>query len=211
MGLGLATVYGIVQQHGGWVEVESKAGEGTLFRVFFPFFDERKKTASEPEIKDNVVPRGRKTILLAEDDAVLSRSVINGLQLLGYGVVEAVDGVDALRKWQEHSEEIDLLLTDMMMPGEMSGLELARQIQARRPGFKVIISSGYSDELNNLNLELYPDIVLLPKPYGIPALAKTIRQCLDASGINHEVGPNGINTPNAHHTPMGIDSRFLSS
>ena len=184
-GLGLATVHGIVQQHEGWIEVESKVGEGTVFRVYLPALAQEQATAAEDKIKQ--VPRGRETILLVEDDAMLLRSVISGLQLLGYRVVEAVDGADALLKWQEHSEEIDLMLTDMVMPGGMSGLELAHKIQSTRPGLKVIISSGYSEELIDLNPELYPGITLLPKPYGIPALARTIRQCLDASAVPNPV------------------------
>ncbi|MEI6561718.1 MAG: PAS domain S-box protein [Verrucomicrobiota bacterium] len=179
-GLGLATVHGIIQQHGGWIDVESKVGEGTVFRVYLPAFAEEQATAAEGKLKQ--IPRGRETILLVEDDVVLLRSVISGLQLLGYRVVEAVDGVDAWLKWQEHSEEIDLLLTDMVMPGGMNGLELAQQIQNAMPGFKVILSSGYSDTLNHANPELFPGITMLPKPYGISVLARTIRQCLDASG-----------------------------
>jgi PAS domain S-box-containing protein len=189
-GLGLATIHGIIQRHGGWVEVESKVGAGTVFRVHLPAFAEEQATAAERKI--NRPPRGRETILLVEDDKVLLRSVIGGLQLLGYRVIEAVDGVDALLKWQEHGEEIDLILTDMVMPGGISGLELAQQIQNAKPGFKIIISSGYSDALINFNPELCSGITLLPKPYGIPGLARTIRQCLDSGDM-----PNPVQIP--HH------------
>ena len=176
-GLGLATAHGIIQQHGGWIDVESKLGEGTIFRVYLPFFAAEQATPTKG--KNNQFAKGSETILLVEDDAALLRSISRALRLLNYQVIEAVNGVDALAKWQESHEEIDLLLTDVVMPGGIAGLDLAQQIQSQRPGFEVIISSGYSNELNNFSPELYPGITLLPKPYDITALAKAIRRSLD--------------------------------
>ena len=177
-GLGLATVYGIVQQHGGWIEVESKLGKGTLFRVFLPVCEEENIGAAT---KGNQVPTGTEKILFVEDDEKLRSLVVRTLKGLGYQVAEAANGVDALKKWEEHNGEYDLLLTDMVMPEGMSGLELAQIIQRKNPTLKVIISSGYSNTLNSMSQDLSPGITLLPKPYGIPTIAKTIRQILDPS------------------------------
>ncbi len=177
-GLGLATVYGIVKQHEGWIDVESKVGRGTTFRIFLPVTQMRQTADSVAgEIQTS---SGGETILVAEDDPALLRAVVFGLQRLGYRVLEAVNGADALQKWREHKDAIDLLLTDMVMPEGMSGLELAQQIQRERAGLKVIISSGYSSELNRLGQEMGADITLLPKPYHIADLSGMLRRCLDA-------------------------------
>ena len=178
-GLGLSTVYGIVQQHRGWIEVESQVGHGALFQVFFPVCEntpsEESRTNSEAE------PHGLETILLAEDDELIRQVVTRGLNHLGYTVVEACDGEEALREWEKHKGKIALLMTDMVMSGNMSGLDLARQLRAKKPGLKTIISSGYSRDLaaDGAINETDKDLVFLSKPYQLSTLAKTLRQCLD--------------------------------
>jgi two-component system, cell cycle sensor histidine kinase and response regulator CckA len=176
-GLGLATVHGILGLHKGWVEFQSEPGQGSVFRAFFPATAIR---ASEPLPADEpkLLP-GHEIILLVEDEASLRRVTSRGLRALGYNVLEAADGREALKLWTEHHAQIDLLLSDMVMPGGLTGLELAEQLRASMPGLKVIISSGYSAENLTQKIQADPSITRLQKPCAFQALSKTIRQCLD--------------------------------
>jgi len=178
-GLGLSTVYGIVQQHRGWIEVESQMGQGALFQVFLPVCENTPSEESRTDFGGE--PHGRETILLAEDDVLIRQVMARGLKHLGYTVVEACDGAEALREWEKHKGKIALLLTDMVMPGNMSGLDLTRQLRAKKPGLKTIISSGYSRDLatDSAINETEKDLVFLGKPYLLSTLAKTLRHCLD--------------------------------
>jgi CheY-like chemotaxis protein len=172
-GLGLATVHGIVAQHKGWVEVESELGKGTTFKVFLPTTTKRK---AEPTQTEKIaVNRGHETILLVEDDTNLRQLVAKGLRLMGYRVLEADNGQTAMKLWQENSQQIDLLFSDMRMPEGMSGLDLAERLRKEKPNLKVIITSGYI-------MEGHPSpggIVYFAKPYEFQILSKTIRDCLD--------------------------------
>ena len=179
-GLGLATVYGIVKQHKGWVEVASQPGQGTTFRVYFP-------VAGEPECLPAAAPPlpeitcGRcETVFLVEDDAVLREFVREVLTQHKYRVVEAASGAEALQTWDQLGGEVDLLLTDMVMPNGVSGWELANQLRKRRADLKVIFSSGYSEEVigNDFALER---AWFLPKPYNPQQLTHMVRRCLDPS------------------------------
>ena len=177
-GLGLATVYGIVNQHQGWVEVESKEGEGSCFRVFLPACDEGVPSFG-PLPPLDPLPGGRETILFVEDDASLHPVIAQGLESLGYTVVKAHDGMEALEKWEQHREQIALLLTDMVMPEGLSGMELARKLKQKNPALQVIISSGYSLELNRPGQRTEPGVIYLAKPYQMSRLAAALRHCLD--------------------------------
>jgi CheY-like chemotaxis protein len=176
-GLGLATVHGIVAQHKGWVEVESKPGKGTTFKVFFPA--SAKESAVAAPAGAPMVVRGHETILLVEDETNLRRLVAQGLRLLGYQVLEAENGLTAMKLWQEHSQCIDLLFTDMVMPEGMTGLGLAEKMKEKKTNLKVIISSGYNMETAGNGTKAEGGILYFQKPYEFEALSMAIRNCLD--------------------------------
>jgi len=177
-GLGLATAYGIVKHHHGWIDVFSQLGGGSVFKTFLPL-------RPEPDPSQAVArpakasPGGHETILVVEDEATLRELVCTLLRHYGYRVLEAGHGKEALEVWRAKHSEIDLLLTDMMMPEGISGWELAEKLQTERPGLKVIYTSGYSVDLLGRNKEFGQDIHFLPKPYQPHVLAKAVRDCLD--------------------------------
>lgn len=178
-GLGLATVYGIVKQHHGWVEVNSQLGVGTTFKVFLPAVQ---STAQHTEFLDQqtLVRGGGETILVVEDESSLRELVTKVLRNYGYQVLEAAHGKEALRIWQGAASKPALLLTDMMMPEGMTGWELAARIRQDAPGLKVLFTSGYSPEIFGTEVQLDVNSNFLPKPYHPRLLARTVRSCLDS-------------------------------
>jgi len=176
-GLGLATVYGIVKQHQGWLEVDSQPGQGTSFKVFLPVSS--KAPAGEYRRKPKEARGGDETILVVEDEPALRELVQEILRKKGYAVLEAGTGVQALKLWQQHTEDIDLLLTDMMMPEGVSGRELAEKILAERPEVKVLYTSGYSLDIVSAGFALKDGLNFLQKPYQPETLAQMVRDCLD--------------------------------
>jgi len=177
-GLGLATVYGIVKQHQGWVEVESQVGQGTSFKVFLPV--PTKADAREVMQQPKVAPGGTETILVVEDEPALRELVQEILQKKGYRVLDAATGVEALKLWEQHKEDIDLLLTDMMMPDGVGGRELAERVLEERADLKVIYSSGYSLDSVGNGTQLGDGRNFLQKPYDPETLAQMVRDCLNA-------------------------------
>jgi two-component system cell cycle sensor histidine kinase/response regulator CckA len=175
-GLGLATVYGIVKQHQGWIEVESQLDQGSTFKVFFPAqqLTPVKPIETAPRLKVN---GGKETVLVVEAESSLRELTYQVLHRYGYCVLSAPSGIEALVLWEQHKEQIDLLLTDMMMPNGISGRELASRLLADRPKLKVLYTSGYSEEL--LGDAFGEDIHFLPKPYVPITLAQAVRDCLD--------------------------------
>lgn len=182
-GLGLATVYGIAKQHHGWVEVQSTVGQGSEFRVYLPALDAPLATDTAHEPMPEPIRGGREVILLVEDDRGVRSSISRLLQRQGYRVIEAEHGAAALQQWKTFRDAIELLFTDMVMPEGMNGLELAARLRQDRPSLKVILTSGYSEEITTS-----PDfdgrgIVYLAKPSDPDELARTVRNCLDQRSV----------------------------
>lgn len=178
-GLGLATVYGIVKQHHGWVEVASQVGVGTTFKVFIPAVQAVSEQTSFKSNADNV-RGGTETILVVEDEPALRELVTKVLRTYGYKVLEATHGKDAIRVWENTDVKPELLLTDMMMPEGMTGWDLACHIRNESPDMKVVYTSGYSPEIFGGEVKMDSNANFLPKPFHPRVLAKTVRQCLDA-------------------------------
>lgn len=180
-GLGLSVVHGIVKQHHGWIEVESVVGKGTTVRIYFP------PTDKQPEIEfPSRAPAGaapdatakRKTVLIVEDEEMVRKLASTILQRNGYDVIEAKDGPHALEVWTEHKDEVDLLLTDMIMPNGITGGELAHLLLRERPSLPVIYASGYSMELTAPDFLETDRQSFLQKPYLIEQLVATVQRCL---------------------------------
>lgn len=177
-GLGLATVFGIAQQHNGWINAYSEVGNGSTFRLYLPLLTAAPNAEVEVQPAGNV-RGGNETILLVEDEQslrVLTREV---LTRLGYRVLEATTGLTALDVWKEHRQEIRLLLTDLVMPDGISGRDLAKQLGEADPQLKVIYTSGYSRDIAGHNFPLQDGINFLSKPFQAAKLAQTVRNCLD--------------------------------
>jgi two-component system NtrC family sensor kinase len=185
-GLGLATVYGVVQQHQGWIDVENRAGEGAKFIFFIPLSPIPAATSPDEQPRAKLVG-GKETILLVEDEPVVHRLARNILQRLGYRVYEASNGAEALTVWGEHAEKIDLLLTDMVMPGDPGGRKLARTLQAQKPTLKVIYTTGYSVDALNMDEPLDEGSNFVPKPYTSESLARVLRRQLDEPSSKNDL------------------------
>jgi two-component system cell cycle sensor histidine kinase/response regulator CckA len=180
-GLGLSTVYGIVKQHQGWIEVESEVGKGAQFSVFLPVATKAEPKTPERNILD--IPGGNETILVVEDEEALRELVSDILQRKGYKVLEAATGGDALKLWREHQSGIDLLLTDMMMPGGLGGREVAEKLLADRPDLKVIYTSGYSIDTVTPDFTGSDQQNFLQKPYDPETLARMVREILNGVAV----------------------------
>jgi len=178
-GLGLATVYGIVKQHQGWVKVESEVGKGTTFRVFLPQAAQA-SAASSDTAPAPAVRGGEETILVVEDEEPVRELVCHLLSGHGYQILQAESGPKALDVWRERKDDIDLLLTDLVMPDRMNGRELAERLWADRPDLKVVFTSGYSAEVVGRDFTGRGGLQYLQKPYHPTKLASVVRDCLDA-------------------------------
>jgi len=179
-GLGLATVYGIVKQHEGWIEVASRPGEGAAFTIYFPVLAQP-QPRKQSSAAGNGNARGSETILLVEDEPAVRMVSRRVLEMGGYKVLEATSGAEALEVWRKHSPQIKLLVTDIVMPGGLNGGELAEKLKAERPGLKTIFMSGYSPSLIGKGSEFFRQAGanFLQKPCSTKLLLETVRNTLN--------------------------------
>ncbi len=213
-GLGLATTYGIVKQHDGWIELNSQPGRGTTFRLYFPVAEgppadaaaaETPPAPSAPVPAPAPAPPPPATILVAEDDPAIRCIARIMLERAGYRVLEAANGQEALRLWELEGPKVDLLFTDMIMPGGITGQALAERLTASRPDLKVLCSSAYTSEVVTGNLLQNPNIGFLPKPYSPAALVEAVRAALNPEA-NADKGPPPTDpepgTTHHEHSPL---------
>jgi two-component system NtrC family sensor kinase len=179
-GLGLSQAYGFAKQSGGHIRIYSEVGEGTSIKLYLPRLTGTGIPAwSARETAAPLVPaNGTETILVVEDDAQVSRLAVEALEERGYRVIAAGDGPSALRLFED-AQHIDLLLTDVILPGGMNGRQLSDEVRRRRPSIKVLYVTGYTRNAIIHHGRLDPDIELLTKPFTADALTRKIRQMLD--------------------------------
>jgi len=176
-GLGLSTVYGIIKQHGGWVEVESAIGRGATFRIYFPV-TERAVLAAKPE---SVTPQplpASTTVLVVEDEPQVREFICADLRNAGLKVLDAECGKSALRIWSAFGDDVNLLLVDMVLPNGLSGWSLARILRAQNPELRVVFISGYGVDVSSSTHRLSEETNFLPKPFGQGRLLQVIRRSL---------------------------------
>jgi two-component system, cell cycle sensor histidine kinase and response regulator CckA len=197
-GLGLATVYGVVKQSDGYIHVQSEVGVGTIFKIYLPLIVQPVEQESVPEaVKPSI--GGQETILLVEDEAMLRTLTRNVLELLGYTVLEAATGPEACAVSDQHSGDIDLLLTDVVMPG-MNGAALAQRLTESRPALRVLYMSGYTGQ--GVGQGVLPEQChFIPKPFTREDLARKVRETLrgtDSASDNHPVSKEALLSQEAH-------------
>jgi PAS domain S-box-containing protein len=190
-GLGLATVYGVVKQSGGYIWVYSEIGHGTTFKVYLPqVADETEKPVVEKTLSGPA--RGTETILFVEDEESVRELVGEYLRTRGYQIIEASDGVQALELAAKHEGAIHLLITDVVMP-RLSGRELATRLAAKRPGLKILYISGYTDDSIFRHGVLEGGMAFLQKPFNLKSIAQKVREVLDGVPEHVNSGPNSEN------------------
>jgi signal transduction histidine kinase/CheY-like chemotaxis protein len=186
-GLGLATVYGVVKQSGGFVWVESGVGEGTTFEIYLPKVSER-AARRDAEDKPAEIAPGHETILVVEDEHDVRELACEFLTMTGYSVLRARNGVEAVDLLRRHPGQIDLILSDVVMP-KMGGSELAARLPSVRPGTKILLMSGYSEYAVESQNQEHPRTLMLPKPFSRSSLIEKIREAIAAPVTPAQIEP----------------------
>jgi PAS domain S-box-containing protein len=176
-GLGLATVYGIIKQHDGFIQLESEPGIGTTFKIYMPMVENQADSVTKRIPK--ISPGGSETILIAEDEKLIRDLAIKVLEGTGYKVYSASDGEEAIKVFERNANKIDLALLDIVMP-KMSGLEAHKQMMSIKPNLKILFSSGYSARNFNSDSVLKEGVNLIQKPFDMDTLLEKIRTVLDS-------------------------------
>jgi CheY-like chemotaxis protein len=170
-------VYGIIRQHNGWITSKAK-WQRHSFRIYFPMAETGEKREAE-SVREREVRGGSETILLVEDEGAVRALVRNVLERYGYKVMVASSGLAASQLWREHMGQVDLLLTDMVMPDGVTGRELVMTLQAEKPSLPVIYTSGYSADVVGKDFLLQDGLNFLQKPYSPHKLVQAVRNVLD--------------------------------
>jgi two-component system cell cycle sensor histidine kinase/response regulator CckA len=176
-GLGLSTVYGIVQQHQGWITVDSELDRGSMFRVYFPALHPLPSASIENQAL-RPATGGTGTILLVEDEAPLRLLTAAALERFGYKVIEADSGLAALTLWRENHSRIDAIVTDLIMPGGINGHELVESLRKSHPDLPAVYTSGYNPGTLETGSEALKGAIFVQKPYSPNQLAEAVRQAL---------------------------------
>jgi CheY-like chemotaxis protein len=175
-GLGLASAYGIVKSHNGIINVASKKGQGTTFNIYLPASD---RGAVKERIVKETLMRGKETILLVDDEDITINSATEMLQWLGYSVLVAKGGREAIDKLQTHLDSIDLIILDMVMPG-MGGRETYERLRVIRPDVKILLASGYSISGDTVRIMEEGCAGFIQKPFDITQISVKLREILDS-------------------------------
>jgi CheY-like chemotaxis protein len=175
-GLGLSLAYGVLQQHKGAIQFHSRPGEGTTFDVYVPCGSQAPETAAAAPRQQ--APRGKETILVAEDEPLVRDLAVRVLRHSGYTVLTAADGAEALRAFQEHCRDISLVILDAVLP-KLSGREVCARIKTGRPDAKVLFASGYDPETAQSDFIAEQRLRLIEKPFTADALLRAVREVLD--------------------------------
>lgn len=175
----LDTARQLAEEHGGWIEIKREAAR-TEIHVYFPALKELERSRENSESPDEI-RGGSETILLIEDEDFLRRVCALSLRKLGYAVLDAADGDAALKLWEKHGQNIDLLFADLLLPGAESGYELAQLFTAQKPALRVMLSSGNHADLEKYSQIEGPSFFKAVKPYTASRMAQMVRECLDAS------------------------------